>query len=228
MIKTILITIELTMALCGLLGCAQQPAPPIVKTILVEAEPLKAQLPKTSSCQCTVCGCPLCVCEVQKKTGECSCEKCQCGKTQEKPAAITAYIEVHTSENCGPCQQWKATELPALKAAGWTVGKTGHIRIVEYGTDNWPGSLPMFRFHSKGRMFYQHEGYLSGAQIGATFERFKRGREVIRSSGVSVRSIAGVSAPVGTSSRSAVCCTMQIHSGARMPLAGFCVGGGCR
>lgn len=222
MIKTILLTIELTLALCGLMGCSVKSAPAIVPEI--EPYEIRSQLERTQECPCVNCGCPLCVCELQPKANGCKCAKCQCAKTQEAPAKeITAYIEFHTSPACSYCQAWKAAELPRLKNAGWIEGAKGHIRVIEYGSDDWPGALPMFRFFWQGRMVHEHSGYLTSAEIGATFERLKRGREVIRSSGVSVRSISGVIAPGGSSSRAARVLHEADFPGARRPHA-VCLG----
>lgn len=223
MIKTILLTIELTAMLCSLMGCAVKSAPAIVPEI--EPYEIRAQLERTQECPCVNCGCPLCVCEVQPKANGCKCDKCQCAKSQETVAKEPAlYFEFHTSPFCGVCQQWKSTVLPSLKAAGWIEGPKGHIRVIEYGNDGWPNSLPLFRFYRRGVLLHEHVGSLTSAEIGATFNRLKRGREVIQS-GVSTRSIAGVIAPGGPSSRAASVLHEADYAGARRPLA-VCLG--CR
>lgn len=160
MIRTILLTIELTATLCSLIGCAVK-KPEATIAPLVEPLEVRSQLPATDSCPCRpVCSCPLCVCEVQKKPDEVAVEK--------EP---TLYFELHTSIHCAECERWKTTVLPVLKRGGWKEGQKGHVRLVEYGKTGWPGSLPQFRFFRGGKEFARRSIYLDEWEIAREFER---------------------------------------------------------
>jgi hypothetical protein len=157
------------------------------------------------------CTCFDCQCKTTPGNPLCNCGVCQCDEPEPTSKPITAYIEFHTSENCGYCQQWKQTELPRLTANGWKTGDNGHIRIIDHGA-NYEISLPLFRFYWHGKLVHQHTGYLTRAEIGTIFEGFKPRREVIQSRAARVPHEA-------------------VYRGARRPLAvtfAGCSNGVCR
>ena len=169
------------------LGCAveQQSSPittePIDFTGIKPSLPVSPAVRELGNLQKTAknCTCFYCQCNKLKDNPACTCVKCECDEPQAK-AYTGPYVEVHTSAYCGPCQTWKQVELPPLVNNGWVIGK--HIRIVEYGPDNWPGSLPLYRFYRRGKLVHEQSGYMSRASIGDVFDRTQNvGREVIQS-----------------------------------------------
>ncbi len=201
----------ITLALL-LAGCAVEAKPIVVEVpatgistsqhVLTNAVQTSGDLQKSSNS----CTCFNCQCKTTPDNPLCNCGICQCDEPKAKP--ITAYIEFHTSENCGYCQTWKQAELPHLVNNGWRTGDNGHIRIIDHGP-NYAVSLPLFRFFWRGKLAHEHTGYLTRAEIGAVFESLKLGREVIQSNAAKVPHEA-------------------VYRGARRPLAvTFCGPGGC-
>lgn len=69
---------------------------------------------------------------------------------------------------CGPCQQWKKTEKPALEKVGWKFGR--HIEIIDDGSQKAKDigpyrSIPCFIMVKDGMVYSRHEGYLSASQV---------------------------------------------------------------
>ncbi len=76
----------------------------------------------------------------------CSCgDNCQCKPTQAKPVN---RILMFTASWCGPCQQWKRIETPALIKSGWMIGK-GNANHIEYiDTDAQPELTERYQVQS--------------------------------------------------------------------------------
>jgi len=61
-------------------------------------------------------------------------------------------IEVWTASWCGPCRRYKATQVPALLKAGFTV------KVLDYDKDNPPKDVkkvPTVRLYYKGTFIHQ-------------------------------------------------------------------------
>jgi hypothetical protein len=100
--------------------------------------------------------------------------KCDCGAdcpcSGYSTGSISDYVEVHTRDGCGPCEQFKQGPLNTIKGWRWKVGPTGHVRVIKHPPD-WPHSVPQFRFYRHGREFARRTGYMTEQQIAKEFDR---------------------------------------------------------
>jgi len=90
--------------------------------------------------------------------GACDCVKKEAGiyygaelkKKLNEPENkfLTKQILLFTSDSCLPCLQFKETEIPQLKTAGWQIGEglDNHIRLVNIDND-----ATLYKMYGKSR-----------------------------------------------------------------------------